>query len=99
MLSVQLPNSAKNAPASSLFGRSTTLALGFLLFPFLIRKRRALAGKMMAAIAALVLVGALAGCASAGMGIPGTQMQDYKLTVKATSGMQSVSTNLSLIVQ
>jgi sugar lactone lactonase YvrE len=104
-LTVQLPNQTAALHSLDLFAlQLAPLALGVLLLPFGGKIGRA-AGKRRFGLRLLLLtfVGtcllSLSGCGGRSSGFFGHQQQSYTLTVTATSGSISHSTNLTLTVQ
>jgi uncharacterized membrane protein len=103
-LSVQTPLTAGLDRRSFDRNGLAVVAMGLLLLPFT-RKSRRITRPMrrtMLAVLSLAFVGGLAGITGCGGGSSGggsTQPQTYSITVTATSGSLSHSTNVSLTVQ
>jgi hypothetical protein len=101
-LSVTVPSSAAVQQNESLFGRGTwPLALGLLLLPFARRSRKA--GRRWLAVVILAAAGLTTGLGLSACGGGSSKQtpppQTYTLTVTATSGTLTQSTNLTLVVQ
>jgi apolipoprotein N-acyltransferase len=83
--------------------RGAPLALAFVLLPFAVRMRRAgrklsrLLPILLLCVAAAAATFGLSGCGSSGT--PAQSPQSYTLTVTATSGSISRTTNLTLTVE
>ncbi len=88
------PNSPSLPPAALWFGLAALLAIGVLMA---LRRRLPARLRPLAPIAALLL--GLALCASCNSATPGTPPGTYKLTVTATSGNLTKTTDVTLTVK
>jgi hypothetical protein len=105
-LTIQIPNqSATNAIPSKLQRTGLPVALGMLFLPFAARMRRTARRLRKIAVIAFVSIAlagsifGLTGCGGKSSGFFGQSPQTYNLTVTATSGSLTHSTNVNLTVE
>lgn len=102
MLTLTLPTLQTENHGFTL-GRAGSLLLGFILLPWALQRRlrraqRRLLGLLLFVLSGLAAIGTLSGCGS-GNGLFGQVPASYTITVTATSGSITHSTNVSLNVE